>query len=159
MCSQNRDGGYDFLGFGHIANWGFGLMGLLDFFLGSRAATIDDPGQLKDALFQAALRGDQKGLIKLCRANRQIILDNFAAWRKRPRSCGPIRRPCKATSTGWCPWLRYLQNDSTRRTSLTSSWGPKNPTRCCAGRRASTRLGSSWTSCSTPRHGMSLPIC
>jgi tetratricopeptide (TPR) repeat protein len=59
-------------------------MGLFDFFFGAKSVPIDDPSQLKQALFQAAARGDHKGVEKLCRTNRQAVLDNFAAWRKPP---------------------------------------------------------------------------
>jgi hypothetical protein len=59
-------------------------MSLFDFLFGSRTPEIRDPGQLKDVLFQAAVRGDHKGLERLCRKNRQTVLDNFSQWEKPP---------------------------------------------------------------------------
>ena len=59
-------------------------MGLFDFLFGPRAPEIHDPDQLKEALFQVAGRGDYKQLERLCRKNRQAVLDHFPRWQKVP---------------------------------------------------------------------------
>lgn len=61
-------------------------MGLFDYFFGSRAASISDPDQLRQALFEAALSGNQRQLERLCGANREAIVNHFPAWQKVPES-------------------------------------------------------------------------
>lgn len=61
-------------------------MGLFDFLFGSRVPEIRDPDHLKDALFLAVERGDQKQLEQLCRKNRQAVLEHFPAWQKPPEA-------------------------------------------------------------------------
>jgi tetratricopeptide (TPR) repeat protein len=59
-------------------------MGLFDFLFGSRTPEVRDPDRLKDALFQAAGRGDHKQVERLGRKNRQAVLDHFPQWQKPP---------------------------------------------------------------------------
>jgi tetratricopeptide (TPR) repeat protein len=61
-------------------------MSLFDFLFGPRAPEIHDPDQLREALFQAAGRGDRKRLEGLCRKNRQAVLDHFPRWQKPPEA-------------------------------------------------------------------------
>jgi len=59
-------------------------MGFLDFLFGLRVTRTGDPEELKRLLFEAAQRGDSKRLEKLCRANRNTVLESFAGWQKVP---------------------------------------------------------------------------
>jgi tetratricopeptide (TPR) repeat protein len=59
-------------------------MGLFDFLFGSRDVEIPDPDRLRAALFESAAAGDRRRMEKLCRANRQAVLDHFADWQKPP---------------------------------------------------------------------------
>jgi tetratricopeptide (TPR) repeat protein len=68
---------YDFEGGGHA-------MGFFDFLLGARAPNIQDPDQLRDALFEAAATGPHQRLISLCRANRETITRVFSVWQTVP---------------------------------------------------------------------------
>ena len=59
-------------------------MRFLDFLLGSKARTIHEPDQLRDALFEAAASGNRRSVLGLCRANRGAITQHFPTWQKVP---------------------------------------------------------------------------
>jgi tetratricopeptide (TPR) repeat protein len=61
-------------------------MGLFDSLFGSRAPEIRDPDKLKNALFQAVGQGDHKKLERLCRKNRQTVVDSFPGWQQPPET-------------------------------------------------------------------------
>jgi tetratricopeptide (TPR) repeat protein len=59
-------------------------MGFFDFLFGRREPPIQDAGQLRQALFQAAQAGDARRLERLCRANRSAVAEHFPTWQKVP---------------------------------------------------------------------------
>src|SRR5437879_3051168 len=59
-------------------------MGLIDFLFGSKAPQINDPDQLLAVLIEAAQADDVKRLERLCRANQETVIQNFATWQKVP---------------------------------------------------------------------------
>jgi tetratricopeptide (TPR) repeat protein len=63
-------------------------MGLLDWFRRGGGGAPEEPEALREALFEAAARGDGKRFEGLCRARREVIAANFPAWHTVPE---PIR--------------------------------------------------------------------
>jgi tetratricopeptide (TPR) repeat protein len=59
-------------------------MGLFDFIFGSTAPHIQDADQLLATLIETVRAGDLKKLERICRANRETVIQNFPAWQKVP---------------------------------------------------------------------------
>lgn len=64
-------------------------MGFFHSFFGKRVSKIYDPEELRRSLFELAQSGNQQRLEQMCRANRNLIADNFSKWQKVPEA---IRR-------------------------------------------------------------------
>jgi tetratricopeptide (TPR) repeat protein len=63
-------------------------MDLFRRFFGPRLPPIDNPDQLREHLFAAALTGDRARLAALCRQHQEMAAANFAAWQRVPE---PLR--------------------------------------------------------------------
>jgi hypothetical protein len=51
-----------------------------------RHTTINDPVRLREALFSAIERNNEKEFIRLCTENRRLLVESFAQWKKVPES-------------------------------------------------------------------------
>ncbi|AMY10828.1 hypothetical protein LuPra_04071 [Luteitalea pratensis] len=60
-----------------------------------RHATITDPETLRDALFSAMERDDEKEFMRLCSDNRRLVVDSFELWQKVPAAI--LDRPQEVT--------------------------------------------------------------
>src|SRR5688500_9174282 len=68
-------------------------MGLFDRFRRRRVESAPEhPGQLREALFAAAAKGDTARLDELCRARGELIAANFPVWHTVPEPLRSDRR-------------------------------------------------------------------
>jgi hypothetical protein len=51
-----------------------------------RKTTINDPVKLREALFSAIDRNNEKEFIRLCNENRRLLVESFEQWKKVPES-------------------------------------------------------------------------
>ena len=101
---------------------------------GPRAPEIRDPDQLRDALFQAAERGDHRRLERLCRKNRQAVVDynpgvislrsRFPAARRGISPHNLFSISAALASNSFC--------HAGARTQSLSSWAPPTLSSCSA---------------------------
>ncbi len=76
-------------------------MGFFDFLFGRREPPITDAGRLRHALFEAAQAEDVRRLERLCRTNRDAIIEHFPGWQTVP----PELRDDPPVVEGYCAGL------------------------------------------------------